>query len=42
MSCAPLAPQVLAIPCAPDGLPARSQLARFLRDELSADAAQAA
>jgi hypothetical protein len=34
--------QVLAIPCAPDGLPARSQLAKLLRDELSAEAAQAA
>jgi hypothetical protein len=34
--------QVLAIPCAPDGLPARSPLARFLRDELSAEGAQAA
>ena len=34
--------QVLAIPCVPDGLPARSQLARLLRDELSAEAAQAA
>jgi predicted nuclease of restriction endonuclease-like RecB superfamily len=34
--------QVLVIPCAPDGLPARSQLARLLRDELSAEAAQAA
>jgi hypothetical protein len=34
--------QVLAIPCAAGGLPARAPLARFLRDELSADAARAA
>ena len=34
--------QVLAIPCAPEGLPARAQLARWLRDELSAEGAQAA
>ena len=34
--------QVLAIPGAPDGLPARARLARFLRDELSAEGAQAA
>ena len=34
--------QVVAIPCAPDGLLARSQLARFLRDELTAEGTQAA